>query len=217
MNDFSKAREHMVESQIRVADVTELNLLRAFRRTPRERFVPKAQTSVAYSDRNIELDEGRVMMRPRDLGKLIQACDIESTDVVLDIACSRGYSTAILAQLAETVVGLETTDEQVDRATNLLIDIDVTNTAVLNGTLLAGAAEHGPFDIIFVNGAVAKPPKAWFDQLADGGRLACIIQSGPVGRGTIFTKSGDAIGERVVFDSSAPYLQGFEPVREFTL
>jgi len=187
MNDFSKPREHMVESQIRTADVTELALLRAFRTTPRERFVPQAQQAVAYSDRHIELDAGRVMLRPRDLGKLIQACEIKSTDVVLDIACSRGYSTAIMAQLAETVVGLDTTEEQSERATNLLIDLDLTNAAILDGSLTAGASEHGPF----------------------------VLQRGPIGRGTIFRKDGDAIGERVIFDSACPYLEGFAPKAEF--
>jgi len=55
----------------------------------------------------------------------------------------------------------------------------------------------------------------WVSQLANGGRLVCIIQNGPVGRVTVFTKSGNAIGETVAFDTSAPYLQGFEPEAEF--
>jgi protein-L-isoaspartate(D-aspartate) O-methyltransferase len=216
MFDTAHAREQMVESQIRTADVTELDLLAAFRRTPRDRFTPTARTALAYSDRHVELEDGCVMLRPRDLAKMAQAADIEASDVVLDIACGRGYSTAILAQLADTVVGLETSEEKVTRATELLVETDISNAAVLSGELKAGAAQHGPFNVIFVNGAVASVPKAWFDQLADGGRLVCIVQSGPVGRASVFKKSGAAIGERVAFDTSAPYLPGFEPEVAFT-
>jgi len=60
-----------------------------------------------------------------------------------------------------------------------------------------------------VNGAISEVPKGWLSQLANNGRLVCIIQNGPVGHATVFTKSGDAVGNRVVFDASAPILPGF--------
>ncbi len=213
--DFDAARETMVESQIRTADVTDLSLLASFRRTARERFVPSARMALAYGDAIVDYDDGRALLRPRDFAKLAQAADIQSDEVVLDIACARGYSTAILAQVAETVVGLETDDETVDRATALLTDAGVLNAAVVKGDLKRGASEHGPFDVIMVGGAVAEVPQAWFGQLTNGGRLAVIIKNGPIGHATIFTKSGDAIGDRVVFDANAPYLPGFEPARSF--
>lgn len=213
--DFDAARETMVESQIRPSDVTDLNLLAAFRRMPRERFVPSAKMALAYGDTVLNYGDGRSLLLPRDFAKLTQAADIQSDEVVLDIACARGYSTAILSKLAETVVGLETDDETVDRATALLMDLDVVNAAVVKGDLKRGAPEHGPFNVIIVGGAVAEVPKAWFGQLANGGRLAVIIKDGPIGRATIFTKSGTAIGDRVVFDAHAPFLPGFEPASSF--
>lgn len=213
--DFGAARETMVESQIRPADVTDLKLIAAFRRTPRERFIPASKMALAYGDTVMEYGDGRSLLLPRDFAKLAQAADIQPHEVVLDIACARGYSTAILSKVAETVVGLETDDEAVDRATALLTDLDVVNAAVVKGDLKRGAPEHGPFDVIMVGGAVAEVPQAWFGQLANGGRLAVIIKRGPIGRATIFTKSGDAIGDRVVFDAHAPILPGFEPARSF--
>jgi protein-L-isoaspartate(D-aspartate) O-methyltransferase len=213
--DFAAARETMVESQIRTADVTDLKLLGAFRKIPRERFVPSSQMALAYGDATVNFDAGRALLRPRDFAKLVQAADIQPHEVVLDLACGRGYSTAILAKLADTVVGLETEDETVERATTLLTDLDVLNAAVVKGDLKRGAPEHGPFDVILVNGAVAKPADSWFSQLSNGGRLAVIVKSGPIGHATIFTKSGDAVGDRIVFDANAPILSGFEPERSF--
>lgn len=215
MFNFSSARDHMVESQIRTSDVTDLNVLKAFRGIKREDFVPKSQQALAYGDAHVQLDEGRVMMRPRDFAKMIQAADIAPTDVVLDIACARGYSSAVLAQLGETVVGLEDNDEAVARATEQLVEADVTNAAVVKGDLKSGASEHGPFNVIFVNGAVSEVPKTWLDQLANEGRLVCLVQNGPMGRVCVYTKAGDTVGERVIFDAAAPTLPGFAAAPEF--
>lgn len=213
--DFGAARETMVESQIRPSDVTDLKLLAAFRRMPRERFVPASKMALAYGDTVLDYGDGRSLLLPRDFAKLVQAADIQPEEVVLDISCARGYSTAILSKLAETVVGLETDDETVDRATALLTDLDVVNAAVVKGDLKRGAPEHGPFDVIIVGGAVPEVPQAWLGQLANGGRLAVIIQNGPIGRATIFTKSGNAVGDRVIFDAYAPTLSGFETAPSF--
>jgi len=205
----------MVESQIRTSDVTDLNVLRAFRQIARESFVPKAQQSLAYGDAHVDLGDGRLMIRPRDFAKMIQAAEIMPSDVVLDIACGRGYSTAILAQLSETVVGLEVSDEAVAKATEQLVDADVSNAAVVKGELKSGAAEHGPFNVIFVNGAVSSVPKPWLDQLANNGRLVCLVQNGPVGQVRIYTKAGNVVGDRIAFDAAAPTIPGFEPAPEF--
>ncbi|WP_409431923.1 protein-L-isoaspartate O-methyltransferase family protein [Litorimonas sp. RW-G-Af-16] len=216
MFDFSNARDHMVESQIRTSDVTDVPVLAAFRRVKREAFVPNAKVALAYGDSHITLDDGRVMLRPRDLAKMVQAAEIEPTDIVLDLACARGYSTAILSHLADTVVGVETSEEAVARATELLVESNVVNAAVVQGHLKSGAAEHGPFNVIIFNGAVHEVPKAWVDQLANDGRLVTIVQKGPIGHATLFQKSGDVLGERILFDTSAPYLPGFAPEPAFT-
>lgn len=215
MFDYSAARHHMVESQIRTNDVTDLAVVRAFRTVRREDFVPQAQQALAYADAHIDLGNGRHMIRPRDFSKMVMAADVEPSDVVLDIGCGRGYSTAILAQLGETVVGLENSEEAVNKATDQLVKNDITNAAVVQGELETGAAEHGPFNVIFVNGAVASVPKAWTDQLADKGRLVCIVQNGSVGRACVYTRAEDTVGESVVFDASVPLLPGFAAEPEF--
>jgi protein-L-isoaspartate(D-aspartate) O-methyltransferase len=216
MYDFAVSRQHMVDGQIRTNDVTDLRIIRAFKSVPREAFIPKAKQAVAYSDVNINVD-GRTVMRPRDFGKMLQGLDINPTDVALDIGCARGYSSAILAQLCETVVSLEVSDEMVERATAELVKADVMNVAVVKGDLKAGAREHGPFDIIFVNGAVSEVPQSWFDQLAMGGRLAVVLLNGPIGQAVIFTRGKDAIGKTVICDASLPLIDGFKREVAFQL
>ena len=215
MFDYSAARRYMVESQIRINDVTDLEVVRAFRAVPREDFVPQAQRSLAYADTHVDLGGGRFMIRPRDFSKMVMAANVQPTDVILDIGCGRGYSTAILAQLGETVVGLEESDEMVNKATDNLVKNEITNAAVVKGALKLGASEHGPFNVIFVNGAVSSVPKNWTGQLANDGRLVCVVQKGAVGRACVYRRAGDTIGESIVFDASLPLLPGFAAEPEF--
>nr|WP_238934816.1 protein-L-isoaspartate O-methyltransferase [Maricaulis parjimensis] len=200
----------MVDSQIRPSDVTDRRLIAAFLDTPRELFIPRSRRASAYADSQVVTSDNRTLMRPRDMAKLIHAADIQPDELVLDIANGRGYSTAILARMAETVVGVENDEDGLSRSTGLLADIGADNAVVVEGDPKAGVPKQGPFDVIFVNGSVDTVPTAWFDQLADGGRLVVIVRKGPVGKATVFTKSSAGIGERVVFDATATVLPGFE-------
>ena len=223
--DFHAARQHMVDSQVRTNDVTDERVIEAMRRVPRERFVPRNQHAWAYTDRHIELTPvqdaddneagSRWLLAPRDFSKLVQAADIKPTDAVLDIGCGRGYSTAVIAALCDTVVGLELAESDVERATETLTDIGVENAAVLQGDFTKGAPEHGPFDVIIVEGSITELPEGWAKQLVDGGRIAVVLQDGPVGRAVVHTRAGNALGRTIVFDATVPLLAGFEIHPEF--
>lgn len=210
MLDFSRERDAMVDSQVHTADVTERRLLKAMRTLPRENFLPKSKAAIAYADCEVEAAAGRWMMRPRELAMLIQAAEIDENDLVLNIASGRGYAAAVLSRLAETVVGVESDDKLVERSSMALGDAGCDNAVVIKGDPHAGAAGQGPYDVIFVEGAVEETPRAWFDQLKDGGRLAVVVRKGPVGKATIYTRSGDSIGHRVVFDATPRLIPGFQ-------
>src|SRR4249919_2610415 len=111
MTDFAAARRMMVDGQVRTADVTDPRLLAAMLEVPRERFFPGDKASLAYLDLDASVSAPgqpvRRLLKPMVLAKLIQAAAISETDRVLDVGCSSGYSTALLAHLAGAVVGLE--------------------------------------------------------------------------------------------------------------
>lgn len=217
MSDFAQARRQMVNSQIRPADVTDRALQDAMLAIPRERFLPRSLGGSAYADMEIDLGHGRRFMRPRDFAKLVQAVAVKPGDIVLDLACGRGYSTAILSRLCETVIGLESEPGFASKAEGALSDVEADNAVIVTGDLKAGAPDHGPFNVILVNGAVDEVPAAWLDQLADGGRLGVIVREGGVGRARVYTSNGSAVGSRVVFDSMTSLLPGFERQPTFAL
>lgn len=212
MSDFAQARLAMLNSQIRPCDVTDHALQAALGEVPRELFVPRSQMAKAYGDIEVTLSDTRSMLRPREFAMLVQAARIAPNDVVLDIGCGRGYSTAVIARLCETVIGLEDGAlGQTEKTGERLSQIHADNAVVIEGPLAEGAPGQGAFDVIFVNGAVHEPPQAWFDQLAEKGRLAVFVREGRVGRAMIYTKTNGIIGQRAVFDSAPFMLPGFEP------
>src|SRR5262245_48165916 len=129
--DYAPARRAMLEGQVRVNDVTDRQLQDALADIPREQFVPKTKRTLAYSDIDLPLSSDRVLMRPRDFAKLVQALEVDNADIVLDVACGRGYSCAVLSRLAAMVVGLESDPELVEKAGEALDSVGVTNAAVM--------------------------------------------------------------------------------------
>jgi protein-L-isoaspartate(D-aspartate) O-methyltransferase len=211
--DFNAARVAMIDSQVRPNDVTDRRLIAAMAATPREAFVPADKRALAYVEQVVHTGPGRALWMARDFAKLVHAAGIGEDDAVLDIAPGAGYSTAVLAKLARKVVALEPDDT----AAAPLQSLGLANVEVVAGPLAAGAPAKGPFAVIFVNGAVEEVPKAWLDQLAEGGRLAVAINEGAVRRGCVYTRSGSQTAVRIVFDSAAPILPGFEKVAAFRL
>lgn len=209
------ARRHMVDSQVRPDNVTDARLIAAMAATPRERFVPSDKQAVAYSELELKVSDGRCMLSPRDFAKLVDAADIKPDDAVLDVACGLGYSTAVLARLAETVVALESDQALAEAAEKELSEVGADNTVVLTGDVVAGSPDQGPFNVIVVEGALETEPSALKSQLADGGRLVYVARRGAVGEAVVVLRTGDHFGERVVFNSSAAVLPEFRGEKEF--
>jgi protein-L-isoaspartate(D-aspartate) O-methyltransferase len=212
MTDFAQARRMMVEGQLRTNDVTDLRLLAAFDEVPREQFVPSRWQAIAYLDRDVPVENagpGRRLLKPMVLAKLIQAAAVMEDERVLDVGCTTGYSSAILAKLARVVVALEEDDPLAAAAARALTAAGATNVKVITGPLKDGWAREAPYDVILLNGSTEVAPKMLLDQLADGGRLVAVAGGAPIGRGTVYRRSGTHVSAYAEFDAVAPLLPGF--------
>lgn len=215
MTDFAVARRVMVDNQVRPADVTSLAIIDAMLWVPRERFVPKARRDVAYAETEVEIAPGRVMLQPRTFAKMLEAVEIDPRGLVLDLAPGTGYSTAVIARLAEAVVAVEPDAVLARQAQSILVELEADNAVVAQGDPAAGDPAHGPYDVIFVNGAVEILPDGLVEQLKEGGRLVAVFRDGPVGKCRVLTRARHAVSRRFVFDADAPVLPGFERPVEF--
>jgi len=216
MLDFAQARRAMVDSQLRTFDVFDIPVLAAMEAVPRERFVPPGRESLAYIDQDIPVSDGiagaerRFMLKPMVLGRMIQALEVEAGARALDVASGLGYSAAVLARLGAHVVALESTEAAAEAARQRLASLGIENVAVVSGPLDQGYPHGAPYDIVLVNGLIEVRPQRLLNQLADGGRLACVERRGRAGRAVLYVRSGDAFGSRAIFDAGAPELPAFK-------
>lgn len=217
MTDFSTRRRMMVDTQVRPSDVTEFPIIDAMLTVPREAFVPAEKIEAAYAGEHIELGAGRVVLDPRVFAKMIEALDITNKDLVLDIGAGLGYSSAVIAHIAEAVVAVEDDEARAEEAQTLLSDAHADNVVVHAGPLAAGAAAHGPYDVIVVQGGVEELPTTLTDQLKDGGRIICIFMDGALGTVRLGHKLDGDVMWRFAFNGTAPLLAGFEKAKEFAL
>lgn len=219
--DFAAMRRKMVDNQVRPNGVTDLGLVAAMLEIPRERFVPADKAALAYLDGDLMIAEGgagraaRFLLAPMVLGRLIQTADIRDTDRVLDVACGTGYSSAVLARLAGSVVALEEDGDLADKAVRLLAQSKIDNAEVVRGPLTQGWPVKAPYDTILINGAVEYVPEALLHQIKDGGRLVAVVGTAPVGKAMLYRRVPGDVSGRPIFDATAPVLPNFVKPKTF--
>ncbi|RZW06525.1 MAG: protein-L-isoaspartate O-methyltransferase [Rhodobacteraceae bacterium] len=217
MADYARRRSTMVDTQVRPSDVTKFPIIEAMLSIPREEFVPSGKREAAYVGENIDLGGGRVVLEPRTLAKMLEAVDIQPDELVLDIGAGHGYSSALAAHLAEAVIALEEVPDLAREAERALAEAGSDNVAVVEGALTEGAARHGPYDVILVQGAVQRMPETITDQLKDGGRIVVIFLEGALGVVRVGYRIDGQMTWRFAFNAGAPVLSGFEASRAFVL
>ncbi|APG47669.1 protein-L-isoaspartate O-methyltransferase family protein [Phaeobacter porticola] len=217
MTDFAERRRMMVDTQIRPSDVTKFPIIEAMLAVPREAFVADAQREAAYADGNLDIAPNRVLLEPRTLAKILDAIDVQPDELVLDVACGLGYSTAVVARVAQMVIGVEEDESLAADAQEQLSAVAADNAIVHIGPLTEGAAEHGPYDVMMIEGGVETLPDALLAQLKDGGRVVAIFMSGALGEVKVGYKNDGHISWRLAFNAGAPVLPGFNAAAEFAL
>jgi len=215
MTDFAAARRMMVDSQVRTSDVTDPRIIAAMLELPRERFVPEDKADLAYLDLDIPVtpasagQPARRLLKPMVLAKMVQAAEVAGRDHVLDVGCATGYSSALLAHLAQSVVALEEDDALVRHARENLRAAGTENVTVVTGPLTQGWPAAAPYDAIFVNGATEIMPQALTRQLKEGGRLVAVLGRAPPGQAMLYRRVGGEVSGWPIFDAAAPLLPGF--------
>ena len=221
MIDHEQARTHMVDCQIRPNDVTNFAVLDVFGSVPREEFVPARNRDLAYVDEDIAIHADavgaykRYLMEPMSMARLVQLADIRKDDIALDVGCGTGYSTAILSLLCSSVVAVECDETLALQASENLTALNYDNAVVVPGALETGYPSEGPYDVIFVGGAVDKLSNALIDQLKDGGRLVVVEGVGNSGSARLYTNNDGLVSGRSVFNCAVKPLPGFQMAESF--
>lgn len=207
--DSSAARNFMVDSQVRPNKVTDRRILDAMRTLPREAFLPAASQALAYADEDVPLGNGRFLVEPMVIARLVQLAAVVPGERVLVVACGSGYGAALLAACGATVTGIDDDAALVARARAAGIE-------AMEGNPANGWPPMAPYDVVFIDGAVEEVPAALAAQVKrPGGRLVGIVSQGRVAQAVLGLPSGDGLILRPAFDCATPVMPAFRRAPSF--
>jgi protein-L-isoaspartate(D-aspartate) O-methyltransferase len=217
MSLYAEHRHYMVESQLRTNKVTNASVLAAFKEVSKENFVDAGLAPLVYVDEDLNLGGGRFMLEPMVFARLVQALDLKPSDNVLDIGAAGGYSTAILARLAQSVVGIERSHDLAEKAQVNLLENDVDNAVVLKAPHPGGMDEEAPYNAIIIEGSVQVVPEKLLRQLTEDGRLVTVLRdnANAPGRGVKYVRGKGGFTYSVLFDAQTPMLEEFTAAKAF--
>ncbi|WP_237216791.1 protein-L-isoaspartate O-methyltransferase family protein [Falsiroseomonas oryziterrae] len=191
--DTAEARRCMVDGQLRPNRVTDPRILAAMGEIPRERFVPPQLAARAYADEDVPLPDGRALIEPMMIARLLQLLSLRDGDRMLVVGAGAGYAAAVAARCGARVIALEEDAGLIAlgrRAAAGLAGPEALR--FVQGALPAGHVAAAPYDAILIEGEVPEVPAEIAGQLAEGGRLATVLAA--AGRGL---SSRAVLGRRI--------------------
>lgn len=215
--DYDLARALMVDGQVRPNRVSDKRILDAMRTIRRERFVPPHLAPFAYIDEDLPLGNGRVLMEPMVLARMIQLAHPMPGEHMLIVGAGTGYGAAVAAACGARVTALEEDPELIAIAREATAR-DVPPISFVTGPLAAGWPDAAPYDVILIEGAVPEIPGAIARQLKPEGRLVTVIAE-PMGGGRLVLAEPSDGGVRAVaeYDAATPVLPSLRPAPAFSL
>ena len=218
--DYTKARETMVEQQVRPCDVLDVRVLEALSTLPREAFVPPAYRALAYADLPVPIGHGQWMLKPVVEGRMLQSLALLHTDEVLEIGTGSGFIAACLGRLARDVLSLEIHPDLAGAARVRLAEQGLDGNVRVETADALHYQTQRRFDAICVTGAVASIPPQFVQWLRPGGRLFAVHGHAPAMVAVLLHQPADGQpidGPRIesLFETVVPYLVGAAPTPTF--
>ncbi len=215
--DYAKARETMVEQQVRPWDVLDVRVLDVLASIPREAFVPEALRALAYADTALPIGHGETMMKPVLEGRTLQSLLPAAGECVLEIGTGSGYLTACLARLSREVVSLERHADLADAARARLLAQGMASSVGIEHADAFAWQTTRQFDAICVTGAVDAVPARWLEWLRPGGRLFVVQGRSPAMEAVLMRRGVHGFAIESLFETDLRYLAGAAPRPEFIL
>jgi protein-L-isoaspartate(D-aspartate) O-methyltransferase len=195
--EFRGARRRLIET-LQGNGITDLAVLRSFDLVPRHVFVPTGVAHRAYEDAALPIGNGQTISQPSVHARSLQELRLSGRERVLEIGTGSGYQTALLSHLAGQVFSIERVPALLDRARDVLAQLDVRNVSLLLGDGTLGWRDYAPYDGIVVGAASPDVPLPYAEQLGEGGRLVIPIGSRDEQVLCVFTKRDGALDRRDV-------------------
>ena len=210
MSDFDIARENMIHNQLMANNVVDENILEAFRVIPKEIFLPFDKKPKAYIDEDIELMNNRYLIEPRVMANIIKLSGVKKNHIIMDLACSTGYTSAVLSKLSKKVYGIDNKEDFLEEASVNIKKLNINNVHFINKNPIIGIKKK--FDIIYIFGGVENIPIGLFESLKnDGGCLVTVLYDNTqIGKIHIVKKINGKISKTNFITAQTPVLKEFQ-------
>ncbi|MEA5446029.1 protein-L-isoaspartate O-methyltransferase [Gammaproteobacteria bacterium AB-CW1] len=208
-----EARHLMVEHQVRAWEVLDPRVLEVMETVPREDFVPSAYRALAFSEANIPLDHGQIMMQPKVGGRVLQAVNVQPGDRVLEVGTGSGYLAACLGALGGQVLSVDCFEDLVKQAE---ANWKATDTKKVRGQVQESSTLEWTderFDVIVVTGSMPSLHNSFREKLTVGGRLFVVTGRAPAMEAQLITRMAeDDWAREHLFETNLPaLLNAFDP------
>ena len=210
MSDFDIARENMIHNQLMANNVVDEHILEAFRVIPKEIFLPFDKKCKAYIDEDIELINDRYLIEPRVMANIIKLSGVKKNHIIMDLACSTGYTSAVLSKLSKKVYGIDNKEDFLEEASVNIKKLNINNVHFINKNPIIGIKKK--FDIIYIFGGVENIPIGLFESLKnDGGCLVTVLYDNTqIGKIHIVKKINGKISKTNFITAQTPVLKEFQ-------
>ena len=210
MSDFDIARENMVHNQLMANNVVEEHILEAFRLVPKEIFLPFEKKPKAYIDEDIKIMNDRYLIEPRVMANIIKLSGVKKNHIIMDLACSTGYTSAVLSKLSKKVYGIDNKEDFLEEASVNIKKLNINNVHFINKNPIIGIKKK--FDIIYIFGGVENIPIGLFESLKnDGGCLVTVLYDNTqIGKIHIVKKINGKISKTNFITAQTPVLKEFQ-------
>jgi protein-L-isoaspartate(D-aspartate) O-methyltransferase len=215
VEEYMKAREKMVRTQLVATGVRKQSLIERFGKIEREKYTPKEFKLIAYSAKEIPLAHKRFLLNPMYLGLILDCIDYDSIKNALIIADSTGYVATLLSSLINKITVIDSVLDFKKNLTPILEYHNINNIKIIEGDILKGYPQNGPYDLIFINGAVQQIPNIFFEQLSKNGKILTPLKKPFISQATFQYKINNTVQIERLLECSVSLIPEFSQSSKF--
>ena len=166
------SKQDLLEFWTKSKIITDKKLLSAFKKIPRENFIPESMKEEAYEDIPLPIGEGQTISQPTTVMLMTQALELKPGDKVLEVGAGSGYQAAIIAYIVGKkgkVITTEIIPALMEMVNKNLKKLGIKNVHIINTDGSLGYEKEAPYGRIIVTAASPAIPKPLEGQLKEGG------------------------------------------------
>ena len=213
--NYQKARELMVQNQLRPNKIKDPQILYLFENTPKENFISE-NNKILYSDLDIDVQNNRGYLKNLHIAQLISSAEISKEHKILHIGALTGYVTFILANLGFSIFAIEESQNLNMELKRNIENMKLNNVNIVNGTFIDGYELEAPYDRIIIDNPIKEINERVFNQLNENSGKILMIKKEKSNLNKAFkiTKNKEKFSKEYLFDVFSEY-QLFEDKEGF--